>query len=465
VRRALRALVVGAVAWAGAGCAYFNGMYNADRDARLAARSERAGRMDEARDRWRSAATHAESLTVHHPGSRWVSDALLVEGRALVHLGSWAEAVPVLERATGSARDAAQRGAAFLLLGQARLALGRFAAARQALDSALADAGNAPPDDALLLRGRALLGLGMADSAIADFRASRAPHAAYDLAAAELSAGDTAGAGALYADLAGRGPYVEADWRPALDALAAAGVESRAGALVDELSTRSDVTPGARARLLLDDATRRLAAGDTAGAAQRLGAAASAAPDSVEAQQASVRLARLAIAAAAADTDLAAARAGLRQAAAAGGTAGQDAAALLRTLALVDSLGAAPAAPDAWWFRRAEVLRDSLGARRLAAADFAGMASRFPASPWTPKGLLAALAAGFAPAESLRALLVARYAASPYARVAAGDSAGAGPFAALEDSLRRTLAQRARGEGRDTTRARLGPDIGPPGPR
>jgi tetratricopeptide (TPR) repeat protein len=465
VRRILLALLVAGLAFGGAGCAYYNGMYNADKFARQAAQSERAGRMDEARDRWRSAATHAESLTVRHPASRWVSDALLVEGRAFVHLGGYTQAVPVLAQAVQRARSGEQRHEALLLLGRANLALGRFAEARRSLDAALADGVRAPDGEALVLRGRALVGLGLTDAAIVDFRASSDPHAAIDLAAAEVAAGDTVDAGALYDSLAQREPYAEADWRPALGRLAAAGAGTRAAALVNALAARRDLTPGERARLLLDDAARRLAAGDTAGASDRLGAVAVVAPDSVEAGAAGVGLAQIGIATANADTDLAAPRDRLQRLILEGGAAGQDARALLRTIALVDTLGAAQAAPDAYWFLRAEVLRDSLRALRLAAADFADMARRFPASPWTPKGLLAAIATGNPRADSLRALLQRSYATSPYTLAAAGVGAGAEAFAALEDSLRRTLARGARRERADSTRARLGPDIGPPSPR
>ena len=465
MRRLTLGLLAAGLALGGAGCAYYNGMYNANKFAREAAQSERAGRMDEARDRWRTAATHAESLTVRHPASRWVSDALLVEGRAFVHLGGDAEAVPVLAQAVQRARSAEQRHEALVLLGRANLALGRLAEARRSLDAALGDSARAPDGEALLLRGRALLGLGLADAAIADFRASSDPRAAMDLGAAEIAGGDTADAGALYDSLAQREPYAEADWRAALGRLAAAGAGTRAAALVDTLAARRDLTPGERARLLLDDAARRLVRGDTAGASDRLGAVAVVAPDSVEALTAGIGLAQIAIATASADTDLAAARDRLRRLILAGGTAGQDARALLRVIALVDTLGAAQTAPDAYWFLRAEVLRDSLRAPRLAAADFADMARRFPASPWTPKGLVAAIATGYPRADSLRALLQRRYATSPYTLAAAGAGGGAEAFAALEDSLRQTLARSARRVGGDSTRARLGPDIGPPSPR
>lgn len=348
------------------------------------------------------------------------------------------------------------------MLGLADLALGRNAEARRALDSALEIAEPARQGEALLYRGRALLALGLADSAVADFAASSEPHAAYDRAGAMAAARDTVGAGALYDSLAGRRPYVEADWRPALDGLAEVGAEGRAAGLADRLAARRDVTAGQGARLLLDDAVRRLAAGDTAGGAQRLAGVITAAPDSVEARAAGVRLAEVAIETAGADADLAAPRDRLQHLALQGGAAGQDAAALLRLLRLVDTLGTAPAAPDAFWFLRAEVLRDSLRSSRLAAVDFAAMALLFPASPWTPKGVVAAIAAGYPQADSLRSLLRRRYASSPYTLAAAGDSVGAAAFAALEDSLRIALAQRGRRDARDAGRARIGPDIGPP---
>ena len=462
MRRLPWAALAACLASGGAGCAYFNGMYNANRAAREAAQSERAGRMDEARDRWRRAATHAESVTTRYPTSPWVIDALLVEGRAFLHLGDFGRAAPALARAADRARVPAQRCDALVMLGQADLVLGRNAEARQALDSALQIAGPARQGAALLYRGRALLALGLADSAVADFAASSEPHAPYDLAGAMAAARDTAGAGALYDSLAGRRPYVEADWRAALDGLAAAGAEARAADLADRLATRRDVSAGQAARLLLDDAARRLAAGDTAGGARRLAGVIAAAPDSLEARAAGAQLAEIAIETADADADLAAPRDRLRRLALEGGTAGQDAAALLRLLGLVDTLEAAPAAPDAFWFLRAEVLRDSLRASRLAAVDFAAMVRLFPASPWTPKGVVAAIAAGHPQADALRSLLRQRYASSPYTLAAAGDSAGAAAFAALEDSLRMTLAQRGRREPRDAGRARIGPDIGPP---
>ena len=67
------------------------------------------------------------------------------------------------------------------------------------------------------------------------------------------------------------------------------------------------------------------------------------------------------------------------------------------------------------------------------------MASRFPDSPWTPKGLLAAILLGHPAADSLRGLLAGRYAASPYAAVLTARPDRPAEYAALEDSLDRAL--------------------------
>jgi hypothetical protein len=432
--------LLGAAGLALAGCAYFNGMYNARHYEHQAEASERAGRIAEARERWQQAAQHAESLAARHPKSRWVEDALLVRGRALVHLGYWSDAVVVLERAVEGARNPAERGEALGLLGRANLAISRLPEALVALDSAVQLGRPAIRAAALRDRGRVWVAMSRPESAVADFSQSTHPHAAYDLASAELLLGDTGSAATLYDSLATVGAYVEADWAAAVDSLAAAGARARASALVDTLVGRRDLTPGQRARLLLADADRRLAASDSAGAAARLTEAVAAGRDSAEASAAAVRLARLAVTRAASDSDLAVQKERLQALTEQGGDAGRDARALLQQIAEVDRLAATPTNPDAFWFLRAEYLRDSLHATRLAAADLAAMAGRFPDSPWTPKGLVAAIAAGAPAADSLRALLAGRYGRSPYAVVATGGAGEDSAYAALEDSLRVVLA-------------------------
>ena len=72
------------------------------------------------------------------------------------------------------------------------------------------------------------------------------------------------------------------------------------------------------------------------------------------------------------------------------------------------------------------------------------MAVRFPGSPWTPKALVAAIAAGHPAPDSLRVLLEERYGESPYTlALLLGRAEAAERYAALEDSLQRSLDLRA----------------------
>jgi hypothetical protein len=102
-------VVLAAGTLAATSCAYFNGMYYANRYARQAQGSERAGRTAEARDRWAQAEMHAESLIARHAGSRWVGEAQLVRGRALVHLELYSDAVLALLEATRRGRPSTPR--------------------------------------------------------------------------------------------------------------------------------------------------------------------------------------------------------------------------------------------------------------------------------------------------------------------------------------------------------------------
>ncbi|HEX6058686.1 MAG TPA: hypothetical protein VFZ11_06675, partial [Gemmatimonadaceae bacterium] len=109
-----------------AGCAYFNGIYNAREAARDAERHERAGREAEARAAWLRSAASAESVLVRHADDRWGAEALFLAGRGLA-LGARCErALPLLERyLAGGDPDAPQRAAAALAVGRCLLDEGR----------------------------------------------------------------------------------------------------------------------------------------------------------------------------------------------------------------------------------------------------------------------------------------------------------------------------------------------------
>jgi tetratricopeptide (TPR) repeat protein len=421
------------------GCAYYNGMYNAKRFAKQAERSERLGRTSEAAERWRVAAIHAESVVTRHPHSRWADDAMLLRARALVHLESWADAARTAELAAGMTTDEEARREAWLYLGLARIGERRTADALAPLDSAAASANGRRRSAALLARGRAHLALGRPVEALEDFRLSTEGDAAFERARAALAAGDGPLA-ARYADTLADRPFFEAQWLMLLDSLAHTGRGADAARLTDRLVARTDLRGGPRARLLLAEGERRLEAGDDSAAAHRFRDALRLVPDSVEARTADVRLARLEVRAAGAPADLALVRRRLDGITTLGGTPGREAQDLARLLDFADSLATSPRTSDAFWFLRGELLRDSLGARALAADAFATMPARFPDSPWTPKGVLAAIALDHPAADSLRALLLAAYATSPYTMAAEGRGDDPERFAMLEDSLRTVLA-------------------------
>ena len=67
-----------------AGCAYYNGLYNANRLVKAAEKAEREGRVGEARSFWAQAAVKAESVVARYPESKYRDDALLLRGRATV---------------------------------------------------------------------------------------------------------------------------------------------------------------------------------------------------------------------------------------------------------------------------------------------------------------------------------------------------------------------------------------------
>ena len=445
MRRAALAPALAALACAAGACAYFNAMYNAEHYARAAQTSERAGRLTEAHANWVEAAAHADTLIVHHPASGWVAKAQLLRGKALMHLGDYSGAEVALQSALRRRLPREDRLEALGLLGRAQVYYHQLDSAGVALDSAALARDRAVRAEALLDRGRVWLALGRPDSARLAFRRSSGAEAAFALAAVDVRLGDTAAAGAVYDSLAGAKTFDEGVWRPALDSLAQAGDSAHVARLVGRLVVRSDCSAGAAARLLLDEADRRIGVGDSTAAAAAWRQVRDVARDSVEGQAAGVALARLAIAAAAADSDLDRPHRQLEELARAGGNAGREAGATLAQLVRADALASATDAPDAHWFQRAELLRDSLGAGRLAAADFAAMAERFPTSPWTPKALVAAIAEGASDADSLQGLLLHRYARSPYVIAASGGVAGAAALADLEDSLRTVLAVASAG--------------------
>lgn len=440
-----RLLLVGWLAW---GCAYYNGLYNANRLAADAERARREGRPGEARSLWERAALKAESVAVRYPRSRYRDDALLLQGEALRAAAQCARAIPPLLRVADSGRDETDRLRASLWAGQCQVesgdhpqALRRLAPLRESGDPSVAR-------EARLWHARAALRTGDPETALQDLETDRAPAAAFDRAAALLALGRAPEAiGVLHARVAG--DYDEVRWLSLIDTLAGfSPLES--ARLVDSLVRRPGLTSGQRARLLLADARRVTQAGDPGAAAVRLEQVLAVAPDSAEARAARSRLLLLRLETIEIEESIVQLIGSLKRIANDGGAGAAEAALMARVLERANGAAGQPH-PDLMLFIAAEQVRDSLYAPALAASLFRLVQQRHPRSAIAPKALLAAAALQPDSTATLLARVDSLYPESPYRVLALrGDGAA---FAVLEDSLQRLLRDSA-------------PDAGPaaPGP-
>jgi predicted negative regulator of RcsB-dependent stress response len=433
-RRALTWLLLGA-----AGCAYYNGLYNANRLADQARAAEREGRSGEARSLWGQAAVKAESVATRFSTSKWRDDALLLWGRGLKESGDCRRAQRPLALAVDSSPDAGLRQRARLLLGECRFDLRQYDSAVATLTPVVAQGDRDLAQAALWWRGRAEMGRGAYQAAVQDLQAAGPVEAAFDLSIAYTVLGRVEEARAV---LEARLPsdYDEEGWLAALDSLGSADTRA-ASELVDGLAVRSDLTSGQRARLLLSDGERWEAVGQEARAAERYALAQSAAPDSVDGAAAEVRLSLVELRRAETADRLPEMVATLERAARRGGEARRIAAPYARAVRLAAILVGQPELDPsgAVMFGAAEFVRDSLGAAALAASLFWKIHSVHGESFVAPKALLAVASLDPATADSAVALLERLHRDSPY-RLALDGGAGEA-FQAAEDSLRLLIAR------------------------
>ncbi len=432
VRRAPSFLILATI---GIGCAYYNGLYNANQLAIEARKAEREGRRGEAQSLWAQAAVKAESVATRYPDSKYLGEALLMQGRALSEIGECRDAIPPLRRAVRVA-DVAGRANAGLLLGECHLNLGRADSAWSMLSSLVTHPDSVVASRARLWRGRAALAGQRPADALADLDQTTEPDAWFDRAEA-LTALGRAREASMALDSARFLPFDEARWTPVLAKLGEADLTSPS-ALVERLLTRDDLTSGEKARLLIADAERWQQV-DGVYAVERFSDAVSVAGDSLEGRLAR---ARLAMAEVRRTTDLdriADLVDELGDLMLEGGEvvnlAGDFATILDRIVLTVGP--PEPIHPDLQLFRSAEEARDSLLARPLAARLFLRVAEQYPTSVIAPKALLAAAMVREEVSDSVQTVLRRLYAWSPYTRAAAGDFIP--EYTAIEDSIRTLL--------------------------
>lgn len=418
------------------GCAYYNGLYNAEDLAHRAEHAEKQDRAYEAKSLWAQAAVKAETVLVHHPRSRWTEEARWLKGKALERSGDCRAALAPLQATLHEARDTRRADDAALRLAACEVALGDPGAAGFAVER-LVDS----PDPRIRAEARWRTGatyrrVGRGREAVTLLRGSDHPRARGELAAALAEVGDVPAALALADSLLVEGDSL-APWGAIF---ASVGERDRpaASALVDRARASLHPPVDSVQGWLEADAERWLPA-DTAHAYARLREVRAAGPEMAKGFGALLILLRQRLALSGDPRLLDTVRAELADIPPTAGAATFEGQTLLRLTELaavrLDSIAPGDPQGDLRGFLLGELLRDSLQAPGLAMVVWRRVVQDYPASPYAPKALLALGTAGRVPADSIVALLRTSYPRSPYLVAFLGsDDPG---YRVLEDSLYR----------------------------
>ena len=404
-----------------AGCAYFNGIYNARAAARDAERHERAGRDAEAREAWLRSAASAESVLVRHEDGRWATEALFLAGRGLA-LGARCErALPLLERyLAGDDAEREHRGAASLAVGRCLLDEGRAADALAVL-APLADGEASGNPESARWAARAALAL-RRDGVAADLLA-RLPEAErqWEWIDAALARRDLARAESLLV-LRARAGDARRDVPETLRLLWSGGRRDGARRVVAAYEVAgAEPTRLGRARVALAELLAG-AGNDSSARGLLLRARAETADSAVDADAGAwLTLISMRDVASLADAEALVERG---RAAGAGTALHQRLARSVLHLRLLesrtDTAGAA-------LFLAAEVARDSLGAPLLARDYLEGILEQHPPPLLAPKALLAAGMLVPDSAGIFRARVLDHFPRSGWAAILRGDAAAPAP--------------------------------------
>jgi thioredoxin-like negative regulator of GroEL len=399
-----------------AGCAYYNGMYNARQDERRGDRLARQGDDSAAVLRYQAAAEAAESVLVHHARSRWTHDARFTAGRSWALAGRCERALPHLQQWIASATaDDPQRQRAALVYGRCLHLTGWHGQAREVLHplSADADAGaGALRAEASLWAARAALALREYDRAHAYLRNTTESEAEWELALAYLRDGWLDAAESLILSRAASGDARE-ELFAATTSFWHAGRQASAERLVRAFDASAPLVIRARLHLLLGELL--MGRGEDARAMQHLSQSRQLVREGPVSATASARITMLSLRDLPTLLDV-------RSAIGRGGPAGAGSpehARLWSNALLTSMLAEHVDHSGAALFLAGEVARDSLRAPSLAQTLFTQSADQYPRSPVAPKALLA-IAALNPDGPWYRARLLAEYPESPYAAVTRG---------------------------------------------
>ena len=418
MRRAFALLLLGT-----AGCAYYNGLYNARGLVDRAESAVRDGRDSVAIAAWREAAAKADTVVTRYPNSRWTDDALLVAGVASAFAGNCAHGLERLAQwqrhpnADQQRRDRVRvaRGVCLVRGGDHASALDSLAPLARGADETLSRM-------AAAWAARAALATGRGDSALTFAALARS-----DALDAELASSAMATQRVELAErfLRQRAP----EWRvlsPLHAPIATLAKLGRVGSVdtIIRSTLEGRATRVERARLLLAAGAWAESAGRIEEARLRYDRALELTSDSTISKNAIVQLGLLEIRTAA---TLDAARSRLDRAK--GRLA--DAPEIQRAdsgLRLASRLAAADDSTGASLFLAGEVARDRVGSPSLARALFLRAAREHPTSTLAPKALLAASQLTPDSARVWRDVVRTRYASSAYARALDGALKEQTPF-------------------------------------
>ncbi|HKG93451.1 MAG TPA: hypothetical protein VKA84_16200 [Gemmatimonadaceae bacterium] len=368
-----------------AGCAYFNGVYNAKEAQRSADKQARSGADGQAQGQYRMAAEKAETVLARYPRSRWRADALYLAGRGHAFSGQCDQGVPRLsEFLAMPGRDADHRERATLALGSCLVQQKKYSDARSVLEPLTESREREVSLAAALWAARASMALGDNGSAQRYLSRVDAAAAQWELAASSIERGEYARAESLLTIRAARGDYRD-ELLGHLGQLWAAGRQRSVEKLVDAYAaSRQRATVKARLHMYIADLD--MAADRDSLARAHLAAARRLSTDPAVDREAVARLALIGARDAATSAELGEVLSRAEKDARGSELLArlQDSYQLMRRLETrTDPTGAS-------LFLAAEVARDSLHAKRLAHALLHSVEGVAPTSVVTPKALLAA---------------------------------------------------------------------------
>ena len=429
-------LLLGLVLTTGTGCVYYNGMYNANRLARAAEKAEREGRTFEANNLWGQVGVKADTVLARHSGSKYAHDARLLRGKSYQRLGDCSSAVTVLREVVVSAPDSVLVEEAAFLLGRCYQTMGDAEGAGHAYERLVNSADPERRREALYQYGRSLRLGGRYAEALDFLSESKDPRSAGERAAALAGVGRVDESVAIADSLIVAGDTT-APWDSLLSLIGRRDA-LRASAMTDRLLTSLQSSPVQKAAWAFADGERLIPLDQEAGE-RRLTQALQLSPDGPFAAQSRLVFLRIRMARMTTLDSLRAVRTDLDDMLQSAGSTGIQLGRYLRIASLVletaDSVTAGAASPDVRLFLVAELTRDSLEMPRLAGILLNRIATEYPASSYAAKAWLALKATDGIAADSVDAILSARYPNSPYFLAARGEDAPG--FVALEDSLYR----------------------------